>query len=105
MSTQNIQDAFLNNARRDRVPVTVYLISGVKLSGRVKAFDRYCIVFETHQQEQLIFKHAISTVIATHHASSVQDQSPEQSTSRSSSESDSPTQIHPLEEETPTEDS
>ena len=63
MSNQNLQDGFLNNARRERVPVTIYLTSGVKLSGRVKGFDKYCVVFETNHQEQLIFKHAISTVV------------------------------------------
>ena len=63
MSNQNLQDAFLNNARRERLPVTIYLTSGVKLSGRVKGFDKYCVVFETNHQEQLIFKHAISTVV------------------------------------------
>jgi host factor-I protein len=69
MSSQNLQDGFLNNARKDRVPVTIYLTSGVKLSGRVKGFDKYCVVFETNHQEQLIFKHAISTVVTTkqHH--------------------------------------
>ena len=60
---QNIQDAFLNNARKDKVTVTVYLLSGVKLSGRIKSFDKYSVVMETNNQEQLIFKHAISTVV------------------------------------------
>jgi len=68
MSSQNLQDGFLNNARKDRVPVAIYLTSGVKLSGRVKGFDKYCVVFETHQQEQLIFKHAISTVVTSKQA-------------------------------------
>lgn len=63
MSSQNLQDGFLNNARKERVPVTIYLTSGVKLSGRVRGFDKYCVVFETNHQEQLIFKHAISTVV------------------------------------------
>ena len=63
MSNQNLQDAFLNSARKERLPVTIYLVSGVKLSGRVKGFDKYCVVFETSHQEQLIFKHAISTVV------------------------------------------
>ena len=67
MPMQNIQDAFLNNARKDRAPVTIYLMSGVKLTGRVKGFDKYCVVFETHHQEQLIFKHAISTVVSPRH--------------------------------------
>lgn len=59
---QNIQDAFLNNARKDKTSVTIYLISGVKLSGKIKSFDKYSVVMETNNQEQLIFKHAISTV-------------------------------------------
>jgi len=63
MSSQNLQDGFLNNARKERAPVTIYLTSGVKLSGRVRGFDKYCVVFETNHQEQLIFKHAISTVV------------------------------------------
>lgn len=60
---QNIQDAFLNNARKDKSVVTIYLLSGVKLSGKIKSFDKYSLVMETNNQEQLIFKHAISTVV------------------------------------------
>jgi host factor-I protein len=60
---QNIQDSFLNNARKDKVVLTIYLMSGVKLSGRIKSFDKYSVVLETSNQEQLIFKHAISTVV------------------------------------------
>lgn len=60
---QNIQEAFLNNARRDKTFLTIYLMSGVKLSGRIKSFDKYSVVLETNNQEQLIFKHAISTVV------------------------------------------
>ncbi len=60
---QNIQDGFLNNARKDKIVVTIYLMSGVKLSGRIKSFDKYSLVLETNNQEQLIFKHAISTVV------------------------------------------
>jgi len=59
---QNIQEAFLNNARKDKTFLTIYLMSGVKLSGRIKSFDKYSVVLETNNQEQLIFKHAISTV-------------------------------------------
>ena len=59
---QNIQEAFLNNARKDKTFLTIYLMSGVKLSGRIKSFDKYSLVLETNNQEQLIFKHAISTV-------------------------------------------
>jgi len=60
---QNIQDSFLNNARKDKMVIAIYLMSGVKLSGRIKSFDKYSLVLETNSQEQLIFKHAISTVV------------------------------------------
>ncbi len=61
---QNIQDSFLNNARKDKAQITIYLLSGVKLTGRIRSFDKYSVVLETNNQEQLIFKHAISTVVA-----------------------------------------
>lgn len=60
---QNIQDTFLNTARKDRVNVTIYLLSGVKLTGRIRSFDKYSVILDTNSQEQLIFKHAISTVV------------------------------------------
>jgi host factor-I protein len=63
--TQNIQEAFLNNARRDKTFLTIYLMSGVKLSGRIKSFDKYSVILESNNQEQLIFKHAISTVVVS----------------------------------------
>jgi host factor-I protein len=62
-SQQNtIQDNFLNSARKERSNVTIYLMSGVKLTGRIKSFDKYSVILEAGAQEQLIFKHAISTV-------------------------------------------
>ena len=67
---QNIQDSFLNTARKERLSITIYLLSGVKLTGRIRSFDKYSVVLEANGQEQLIFKHAISTVVmgrvATH---------------------------------------
>ena len=60
---QNIQDSFLNTARKERLNITIYLLSGVKLTGRIRSFDKYSVVLETSNQEQLIFKHAISTVV------------------------------------------
>jgi host factor-I protein len=60
---QNIQDSFLNAARKEKTNITIYLISGVKLTGRIRSFDKYSVVLETNNQEQLIFKHAISTVV------------------------------------------
>ncbi|MBI4466847.1 MAG: RNA chaperone Hfq [Acidobacteria bacterium] len=61
---QNIQDDFLNRLRRERTPVAVFLVSGVRLSGRIKSFDKYSLVLESEGQEQLLFKHAIATVVA-----------------------------------------
>jgi host factor-I protein len=60
---QNIQDSFLNSARKEKTPITIYLLSGVKLTGRIRSFDKYSVVLESNNQEQLIFKHAISTVV------------------------------------------
>jgi host factor-I protein len=60
---QNIQDSFLNTARKERLSVTIYLLSGVKLTGRIRSFDKYSVVLEANGQEQLIFKHAISTIV------------------------------------------
>lgn len=60
---QNIQDSFLNNARKEKGVVTIYLVSGVKLSGRIRSFDKYSLIMESNSQEQLVFKHAISTVV------------------------------------------
>lgn len=62
-AAQNIQDSFLNSARKEKQSITIYLISGVKLTGRIRSFDKYSVVLETANQEQLIFKHAISTVV------------------------------------------
>jgi len=62
-SPQNIQDAFLNTARREKNTVTIYLMNGAKLSGRIKSFDKFSVLLESGSQEQLIFKHAISTII------------------------------------------
>ncbi len=70
---QNIQDSFLNTCRKDKVPITIYLLSGVKLNGRIRSFDKYSVILETNNQEQLIFKHAISTVVmsrSAHHGES-----------------------------------
>jgi host factor-I protein len=73
---QNIQDSFLNNARKEKGVITIYLLSGVKLSGRIRSFDKYSLVLETNNQEQLIFKHAISTVVTmrapAHHSATHQ---------------------------------
>lgn len=59
---QNIQDAFLNTVRREKTTVTVYLLNGAKLLGKIKSFDKFSVLLESGAQEQLIFKHAISTI-------------------------------------------
>ena len=65
---QNIQDSFLNTARKEKAAITLYLLSGVKLTGRIRSFDKYCLVLDSPSQEQLVFKHAISTVVLQHAA-------------------------------------
>jgi host factor-I protein len=76
---QNIQDSFLNTARKEKNPITIYLLSGVKLTGRIRSFDKYSVVLEANNQEQLIFKHAISTVVMGRLHSSSHDARPAQS--------------------------
>jgi len=58
----NVQDAFLNHARKERLNVIVYLVNGTKLTGRIKNFDRFAIIMENNGVDQMIFKHAISTI-------------------------------------------
>jgi host factor-I protein len=58
----NVQDSFLNHARRERASVTVYLVNGAKLTGRIKNFDRFAIILESNGVDQMLFKHAISTI-------------------------------------------
>lgn len=57
----NIQDQFLNQLRKDRVHLTVFLLNGFQLRGTVKAFDNFTVLLESDGKQQLIFKHAIST--------------------------------------------
>ena len=59
---QNIQDAFLNIVRREKATVMIYLLNGAKLNGRIRSFDKFSILLEAGSQEQLVFKHAISTI-------------------------------------------
>ncbi|MBI2815316.1 MAG: RNA chaperone Hfq [Acidobacteria bacterium] len=71
VSQNNIQDVFLNNLRKERTVVTVFLTGGVKLTGKIRSFDKYALVLETNNQEQLVFKHAISTVVVARASQSV----------------------------------
>lgn len=60
---QNLQDVFLNSIRKSKMPVTVFLVNGVKLQGVVTWFDNFCVLLRRDGQVQLIYKHAISTVM------------------------------------------
>lgn len=61
-AAQNIQDAFLNSARRERTPVVVHLLTGPTLAGRIKSFDKFSLLLDVGGQDMLIFKHAVSTL-------------------------------------------
>ena len=58
----NIQDVFLNYARRDRLAVAIHLLDGRQFEGRIKNFDRFAVVVEVDGADQLVFKHAIATI-------------------------------------------
>ena len=60
---QNVQDVFLNHVRKNQISVTVFLVNGVKLKGTVSRFDNFCILLRRDNQSQLVYKHAISTVM------------------------------------------
>lgn len=59
----NLQDYFLNKARRENILITVFLVNGYQIKGMVRGFDNYTIVLESEDKQQLIYKHAISTII------------------------------------------
>lgn len=59
--TINIQDTFLNQLRKENIPVTIYLVNGFQLRGLIKAFDNFTIVFSSEGKQHLVYKHAIST--------------------------------------------
>ena len=60
----NLQDLVLNTARKERVPVTIYLMNGVQVKGHIKGFDSYIILLETEtKQQNVIYKHAVSTIV------------------------------------------
>lgn len=60
---QNLQDAFLNTVRKTKVPVTIFLINGVKLQGVITWFDNFCVLLRRDGHAQLVYKHAISTIM------------------------------------------
>lgn len=63
--SQNVQDVFLNHIRKNKVPVTVFLVNGVKLQGVITWFDNFSVLLRRDAHSQLVYKHAISTVMPT----------------------------------------
>ncbi len=61
--TQNLQDTFLNHVRKSKVPLTIFLVNGVKLQGVVTWFDNFCVLLRRDGHSQLVYKHAISTIM------------------------------------------
>lgn len=61
-AAQNIQDAFLNSARREKIAVVIHLLQGSTLAGRIKSFDKFSVLLDSSGQDVLIFKHSISTI-------------------------------------------
>ena len=66
-TAQNIQDAFLNTARRERHNIIVNLLHGASLAGRIRSFDKFSVLLDVGGQEFLVFKHAISTIAQERH--------------------------------------
>ena len=66
---QNLQDAFLNQVRKEKNSVTVFLINGVKLQGVITWFDNFCILLRRDGQSQLVYKHAVSTIMPSQNVS------------------------------------
>lgn len=60
---QNLQDTFLNHIRKQKTPVTIFLVNGIKLQGIVTWFDNFCVLLRRDGQSQLVYKHAISTIM------------------------------------------
>lgn len=58
----NLQDAFLNHVRKEKTPVTIFLVNGFQIKGLVRGFDNFTVIVEQDQKQQLVYKHAISTV-------------------------------------------
>ena len=61
--SQNLQDVFLNSVRKAKVPVTIFLVNGVKLQGIITWFDNFCVLLRRDAYSQLVYKHAISTIM------------------------------------------
>ena len=69
MKTVNLQDVFLNQSRKEKIPVTIFLTNGFQFRGIVRGFDNFTIVLESDGKQNLVYKHAISTLVPSKHIS------------------------------------
>ena len=58
----NLQDAYLNQVRKDNIPVTIFLVNGFQLKGMIKGFDNFTVIMESEGKQMMVYKHAISTI-------------------------------------------
>jgi host factor-I protein len=61
----NLQDIFLNQARKEKIPITIFLVSGYQFKGLVKGFDNYIVILDCDGKQNMVYKHAISTIVPT----------------------------------------
>lgn len=73
----NLQDVFLNQARKDKISVTIYLTNGFQFKGMVKGFDSYIVILDCDGKQNLVYKHAISTIIPSKYISILDSEQPE----------------------------
>lgn len=73
---QNLQDPFLNQLRKERIPVSIFLVNGIKLQGQIESFDQFVILLR-NTVSQMVYKHAISTVVPSRNVRLTQDENGE----------------------------
>ncbi|ABR74355.1 RNA-binding protein Hfq [Actinobacillus succinogenes] len=87
---QSLQDPYLNALRRERIPVSIYLVNGIKLQGQIESFDQFVILLK-NTVNQMVYKHAISTVVparsVSHHNNNAQQQYQQQAAQAASAQS------------------
>ncbi|MDD2956188.1 MAG: RNA chaperone Hfq [Oscillospiraceae bacterium] len=69
VKSMNLQDVFLNQARREKISITIYLVNGFQFKGTVKGFDSYTVILDSDGKQNLVYKHAISTITPSKHIS------------------------------------
>ena len=77
-SAINLQDGFLNQVRKDAIPVTIFLINGFQLRGIVRGFDNFTVILDNEGKQELVYKHAISTIIPARPVADLSEAKPEE---------------------------